>query len=645
MALSFKESKQLAAKKAATASVDTDVMTLALDDSEQAPVRAVYDDEDETFERSGNYTWFTDYSDDQWSYVDKNKDIQLDVNQINITQEANSQVIPFEMPRYYDGIDLMQMTIQVHYLNANKEENYTSPINVSYSNTKIRFYWLVGNDATAKEGELQFEIMASGAVNVPNTSTTKSYLWRTRPNGRLNVLKSLTGKQMVDPTGNDWYTQFLATMSQKVGEAQVAASAAEKSAQDAKNAVASVDEKLSQFYKKDEVDGFVTMLRGEIAAVDGLANFNVKYDNDTRTLTFMNGADEITKITLNTDPSAEWVSMYNGIVDNKISTAVTPVQTELTEYKTSNDAAVQELKDSVGDLPETLKSSYYNKEATDALLDKKADKTTVDVLSSDVSGLKNTVGGIQTSVDLANADIAKIQETLKDFKPDENSGREYDITYEDSKLNLLENGTVKTTVIIEGGGGGGGSTSTITIERIGESSIAVVKGDTATVEFNFTSVDNSGEDTGDATGVWYVGNTKVATTTIYQGKNSFDITQYLHNGDNKIKLQVTDSVGSMGSKTWNINIVEFYLESIFDDSLVYSGEVTFRFTPYGNINKDVSFTLDGKKLGSVTTAVTGRQMTYAIPAQKHGAHLLEVTMTANINGKAVTSNTIYKDIM
>ena len=80
-------------------------------------------------------------------------------------------------------------------------------------------------------------------------------------------------------------------------------------------------------------------------------------------------------------------------------------------------------------------------------------------------------------------------------------------------------------------------------------------------------MDNSGEDTGDATGVWYVGNTKVATSTVYQGKNSFDITQYLHNGDNKIKLQVTDSVGSMGSKTWNINIVEFYLESIFDDSL------------------------------------------------------------------------------
>ena len=130
MALSFGESKRLAAKKAASpANVsvdDIDVATLELNDEDQI---AVYDDNgEETFERSGNYTWFADYSDDQWSYIDKNKDIQLDANQINITQESNSQVIPFEMPRYYDGIDLLQMTIQIHYLNADREENYASPI-------------------------------------------------------------------------------------------------------------------------------------------------------------------------------------------------------------------------------------------------------------------------------------------------------------------------------------------------------------------------------------------------------------------------------------------------------------------------------------------------------------------------------------
>lgn len=173
----------------------------------------------------------------------------------------------------------------------------------------------------------------------------------------------------------------------------------------------------------------------------------------------------------------------------------------------------------------------------------------------------------------------------------------------------------------------------------------MIAGDSAIINFKFSSVDNSGDDTGSATGVWYVGNTKVGTQTVIQGKNSFDATQYLHSGDNTVKLQVTDSVGSVGTKTWTVNVVEFYLESSFDDTLVYSGEVTFRYTPYGNIAKTINFTIDGKILGSTTSSVTGRQLTYAIPAQTHGAHLVEVSMTAEINGKTVTSNTIKKDIM
>lgn len=113
----------------------------------------------------------------------------------------------------------------------------------------------------------------------------------------------------------------------------------------------------------------------------------------------------------------------------------------------------------------------------------------------------------------------------------------------------------------------------------------------------------------------------------------------------KIWSNKEDSVGSVGTKTWTVNVVEFYLESTFDDTLVYSGEVTFRYTPYGNIAKTINFTIDGKTLGSTTSSVTGRQLTYAIPAQTHGAHLVEVSMTAEINGKQVTSNKIVKDIM
>lgn len=653
MALSFKESKQLADKLAATpASLEMDMddsfdykPVVDVDDNSGDAGIITYATVDAGFEKSGNYTWISDYDDSVFSTVNSDLDISVVSTQSTVTQGNNSQVIPFEMPRYYDGIDLMEMSIQIHSLNGNKEENYSAPVNVTFSSDKIRFYWLLNNNETIKDGDLQFEIVANGAVTVPGTDVKKNYLWRTRPNGKLTVLKALAGKQMTDPTNDDWYIQFLATMSQKVGEAQQAAQEAAASATEAKNAVASVDAKLANFYTKSEVDGFVKLLQDDIAAVDGLANFDVTYDAETHVIKFLNGETEIKSITLSTDPSADWVTAYGKVVDGKISDAVTPVQTELTNYKASNDAAVQALQNSVGDLPNTLQTDYYNKETMDGLLEAKADKSSVETFTNDLAVVKKSVDTIQTSVDTANADIADIQDKLKNFNPDENSGREYDITYEDSKLSLLENGTVKTQVIIEGGGGGGGTSSVITIERLDGSALTVISGDSAIINFNFKSVDNSGDDTGNATGTWYVGNTKVGTQTLVQGKNSFDITNFLKSGDNNIKLSVTDSVGSIGTKTWSINVVEFYLESIFDDTLVYSDEVTFRFTPYGNITKTIVFTMDGKQLGTTSTAVTGRQMTYTLPVQTHGSHLLEVHMTAEINGKTVTSNSIKKDIM
>lgn len=640
MALSFEESKRLAAKnaiKTLEANVEAPrAVALAAEDVATFAASA-----DDGYTKSGNYVWYDTYTDNDFSFVNATKDIVMNENQINITQENNSQIIPFEMPRYYDGVDLMQMTIQIHYVNADNNENYTAPVNVSYSDSKIRFYWMVSDYATAKEGTLQFEIIATGAITVPNSGESKNYLWRTRPNDKLTVLKALSGSGMTDPTGDDWYTQFLATMSQKVGEAQAAADQAAMSAQEAKAVVDGLSDTLASYYTKTEVDGFVKLLQDDISKVDGLAKFDVQYDASTQTIRFLNDKTVIKTITLNTDPSVDWVTAYNKTVEAKIDEKLSPVQTELTETKES----LESLKTEVGDLPNTLQSDYYNKEATDKLLDAKADKTSIEGFNNELSVVKKSIDNVQSTVDTANADIADLQEQIKNIKPDENSGREYDITYEDSKLNLLENGEVKTTVVIQGGGGGGGGTSTITIERLDGSSLTVIQGDPAVINFKFTSVDNSGDDTGNATGTWYVGNTKVATQTIIQGNNSFDITQYLHSGDNTVKLQVTDSVGSMGTKNWSINVVEFYLESIFDDTLIYSGEVTFRFTPYGNISKTIIFTMDGQRIGSTSTAVTGRQMTYNLPAQKHGAHLLEVSMTAEINGKVVTSNIIRKDIM
>lgn len=63
-----------------------------------------------------------------YSSIDENRNITVNSAQVDVTQENNGQIVPFEMPRFYDGIDLMGMTIQIHYMNANNEENYAAPI-------------------------------------------------------------------------------------------------------------------------------------------------------------------------------------------------------------------------------------------------------------------------------------------------------------------------------------------------------------------------------------------------------------------------------------------------------------------------------------------------------------------------------------
>ncbi len=211
---------------------------------------------------------------------------------------------------------------------------------------------------------------------------------------------------------------------------------------------------------------------------------------------------------------------------------------------------------------------------------------------------------------------------------------------------MYENGEIKNQFTITGGGGGGGETnSVITIDRITPQDSVVLLGGSAEIEYKFTSVDNVGDPTGNGTATWRVGNVTVATSTAVQGNNSFDISKYLKTGNNTIRLSITDSFGSVNSKTWTVTVIEFKLESNFNDTLFYSGEATFRYTPFGSISKDIIFKLDGSEIGKVNSSVSGRQMTYILPKKEHGAHLLEVYMTAEINGSPIESNHILKDII
>ena len=633
--------------------------------------QAVVDASDYILCTDGRYEIYNQYTDSNYSTVDNLKNVTVDANQINITQETNSQYIPFLIPRYWDGIDLLPMFIQFNYSNKNGTGGISNAVNVRYNSDTIICAWLIDENVTAVAGDVTFEITATG-VNEKG----RTYIWKTRPNGKLTVLEALTSGGIVKPT-DDWYTGFVNTMTGYVAEAKKYADSASASAssidveQIAANVTSrvnqQVNEELQNYYTKVQVD---TML-GEI---DGLKDLTVLYDplsgvltfknkekviaNPTINslsnlkvsyavtdgigkLTFKNGELEITSVEIgNVNPSAEWTNALRSDITAEITSAVGKVDATAQESKeqieTLNET-VESIKTELGTAKENIGSLQTN--VSEAKAEATEAKTTA-------SSLKSGIDGNSEAITQLNNSVSALEEKVNGLPTSQ--GNVYDLTFEDldagTRISLLENDQIKSSHVVSGGGGGV-TTSTITITRVTSEKAVFLQGNTVLIEYQFASVDNAGDTTGNGTATWRVGNTTVATSTAIQGKNSFDITNYLKAGENTIRLSIADTMGTIGTKTWTVTVVELKVESSFDDTLFYSGEVTFRYTPYGNISKQVVFKLDGKNIGGTTTSISGRQMTQTIPTQSHGSHLLEVYMTAVINDETFQSNSIYRDII
>lgn len=663
MGISFKDSLSHRDKQPAT------IKTMAVD----LPVtQAAINVNDFTPCTDGRYDIYNQYTDENCSTVDSLKNVQVDSNQINITQEVNSQYIPFSIPRYWDGIDLMDMFIQFHYVNKDGASGISNAINVRYNDDSILCAWLIDDNVTSAAGEVDFEITATGVNEKGN-----NYLWKSRPNGKLTVLEALSYDGIIKPT-DDWYTGFVNTMTSYVADAKKYSDAAAASAAsiDAEKIAADVTSKVNQqvetelqnYYTKTDVDTIV-------GKIDGLKDLTVGYDSATGVLTFknkdtvianptinslsnlkvsyavtdgigkitfLNGEEEITTVEIgNVNPSAEWTNALRADITKEISTTTESIKASVQEVKTQADKTDEAL-----DTVQTDLSSANEKIGT-LQTDVETAKNEATEAKTTASSLKSGIDGNSEAITQLNNSVSTLEEKINNLPSTQ--GNVYDLTFEDvdegTRISLLENDEVKSSHVVSGGGGGGTTTSTITITRITSEKAVFLLGNTVLINYEFASIDNAGDTTGNGTATWKVGNTTVATSTAVQGTNSFDITNYLKAGENTIRLSITDTMGTIGTKTWTITVVELKVESTFDDTLFYSGEVTFRYTPYGNISKQIVFKLDGKNIGGVTTSVSGRQMTQTLPAQVHGSHLLEVYMTAVINGETFQSNSIYRDII
>lgn len=631
---------------------------------------SAYSDMDIKFQRSEKYLWYDEYVDTNYSTIDKNKSINIDPSQINITQEENSQYIPFQMDRYWDGVDVLDKTIQIFYTNSKNKSDATAPINVEYSDDIIRFGWLVNGFATAVAGKLKLEIRLLGA-----NSKGDNYTWISRINDDINVLESLATNGIIEPDAT-WYTQFVREMDEKVSkassyveDAKTLVNEANQALNDVQDSIVNVQATITQnvlnsvqttfgnYYDKAEVDALIANidfsdvvadLEAQIGKIDGLKNFSSTYDSETGTLTFLNGETVITSYKVN--PSTEWTTAFTKSVDDKITASVKKVEDSVVEYQRNINDKVSSIEKTTADTAKsvaamqgTLESDYAKKSEVTSATENLASKDSVSAIENQITVLSGAVNSVEQGVSGLGDEVTALQEKVNGFTAIEPN--DYDIAYKDTVFSLLENGTIKTQIIMTGGSGGGSESSVIKIDRISPSSITNIINAQVHIEYNFSSVDNAGDDTGNATAIWYVGNVKKATSTVIQGKNSFDITKFLSEGENKVKVQITDSTGSIGTKTWTVTIVNLYVESSFDDSLVYTGDITYRYTPYGNIDKTIHFILDGTELTAIKTSTSGRQQTLMLHAQSHGAHLLQIYVTATINGTEIQSDSIFSDIM
>lgn len=225
-------------------------------------------------------------------------------------------------------------------------------------------------------------------------------------------------------------------------------------------------------------------------------------------------------------------------------------------------------------------------------------------------------------------------------------GDNLEFDYDTNLLYLTSDGErIGDGIQVATGTGGGGGTSleyTITLKNLLESRvITVASGSKVELKYSYSSVDSEGYDDGDGVGRLTINNVIKPALSVVQGENTLDITSMLSVGANTVKIRVENSEGAAKTLSYTINVVAAIITSSFDVSAPFTGDINFDYIPNGAVEKTVRFELDGKEIGTQTVTTSGKQQTYIISAQEHGAHTLRVWFECVVEGTDVTSNVLY----
>ena len=196
-----------------------------------------------------------------------------------------------------------------------------------------------------------------------------------------------------------------------------------------------------------------------------------------------------------------------------------------------------------------------------------------------------------------------------------------------------------------GSGGSSGNNAVLAVSNTsGWLSKSIAYGKDCLVQITWSSLEDE-MPTGNGVMKVTVNGIVKAMLDIPQGAVTADLGPYLSVGSNAVRIQVSDAYENSRTINFNINAIEASMSSTFGSGTAFDGIITFTYVPVGAISKTVHILLDGKEIATVTTTSSGRQMSYTIPAQKHGAHTLEAYFDATVNGQTIESNHLYYEII
>lgn len=622
-----------------------------------------------------------DYSDSSYSTVDEFKSITLDPKQINITQEQNSQYIPFKMSRYYDGFDLTKTELGIFYVNENNESHSDIPVDVYYNDDSIRFAWLVSEFATRVSGILKFEIQARGTNEKGET-----YVWKSKSYDKMNVIQSLaevaTGEiGLTEEELDSWYNRIQIESQ----NAQSAATRAETAASKAQSLVTELESGMDSKVNTAVDNKIGTVVGDEIA----------KQLNDYYTKAETYSKTEVDTAIAGVDVSEQ---LKNYVTQTALSeNHYTKTETEsqisdaLTNYATQDYVANEIGKADISDkLKDYYKSSEtYNKtEIDNKVANVQVDLSgyaTEDYVTTREGVLNTAIEANKSSIQANSENITKTGELIGALQSEVNSidkspRFQYEATYNadgDATENLftlyqIENkgmeDEVRETVsqfTITGGSGGASASNKLYVNYDKDEAEKNITSYVFTAEnrnngetiiyYGFYGEDAVGDAIPYANATWKIRKgtsgswTTIKTETIYPGEhNAFNIdSKHIASiGSYSLKVEASDDNGGFAAKTWSVQVIDVRIESSFNDATTYPiGKVSFNYTPYGSISKKVHFILDGNEIDTATTTYSGVPMACDIPSQNHGSHLLETYITAVVGEKTIESNHVFKDIM